>query len=180
MKCWAGWITNWSKTARRNINNLRYAADTTLMAESKEDLKRLWMKVKEYSERGDLKLNIQETKIMTCSPKCLCLVTQSCPTLCNPINCSLPGSSVHGDSSSKNIRFGWHALLQGIFPTQGLNPGLPHCRQILHHLSHQGSPKTPEWVALPSPGSLPSPGIKTGSPALQAHSLPVELPKKPL
>ena len=40
-----------------------------------------------------------------------------------------------------------HALLQGIFPTQGSNPGLPHCRQILYHLSHQGSPRILEWVA---------------------------------
>ena len=52
------------KTAKRNINNLRYADDTTLMAESKEDLKSLLMKVKEESEKPDLKLNIQKTKIM--------------------------------------------------------------------------------------------------------------------
>ena len=55
------------KTARRNTNNLRYADDTTLMAESKEELKRLLMKVKE-SERAGLKLNIQKTKIMEPSP----------------------------------------------------------------------------------------------------------------
>ena len=52
------------KIAGRNINNLRYADDTTLMAESKEELKRLLMKVKEESEKGGLKLNIQKTKIM--------------------------------------------------------------------------------------------------------------------
>ena len=52
------------KTARRNINNLRYADDTTLMAESEEELKSLLMKVKEESEKFDLKLNIQKTKIM--------------------------------------------------------------------------------------------------------------------
>ena len=56
------------KIARRNINNLRYADDTTLMAESKEELKSLLMKVKEESEKGGLKLNIQKTKIMTSSP----------------------------------------------------------------------------------------------------------------
>ena len=94
------------KVARRNINKLRYADDTMLMAESEEEIKSLLMKVKEKSERADLKLNIQETKIMTGRTKCLCLVTQSCTTLCNPINCSPPGSSVHGDSSGKNIRFG--------------------------------------------------------------------------
>ena len=52
------------KTARRNINNLRYADDTTLMAESEEELKSLLMKVKEESEKVGLKLNIQKTKIM--------------------------------------------------------------------------------------------------------------------
>ena len=56
------------KTARRNINNLRYADDTTLMAESEEELKSLLMKVKGESEKVGLKLNIQKTKIMTFSP----------------------------------------------------------------------------------------------------------------
>ena len=69
----------------------------------------------------------------------LCLVTQSCTTLCNPMDCTLPSSSVHGDSPGKNIRLVCHALLQGIFPIQGSNPGLPHCRWILYHLSYQGS-----------------------------------------
>jgi len=69
----------------------------------------------------------------------LCLVAQSCPTLCNFMDCSLPSSCVHGDSPGKNTGVGCHALLQGIFQTQGLNPGLPHRRQILYHLSHQGS-----------------------------------------
>ena len=58
----------------------------------------------------------------------LCLVAQLCPTLCNPMDSSLPGSSVHGDSAGKNIGEG---CLQGIFPTQGANPGLLHFRQIL-------------------------------------------------
>ena len=66
----------------------------------------------------------------------LCSVTQSCPTVCNPIDCSLPGSSAHGDFPGKSTGVGCHALLQGIFPTQGLNPGLPQCRWILYHLSH--------------------------------------------
>ena len=56
------------KIARRNINNLRYADDTTLMAESEEELKSLLMKVKEESEKVDLKLNIQKTKIMASGP----------------------------------------------------------------------------------------------------------------
>ena len=56
------------KTARRNINNLRYADDTTLMAESEEELKNVLMKVKEESEKVGLKLNIQKTKIMASGP----------------------------------------------------------------------------------------------------------------
>ena len=78
-----------------------------------------------------------------------CLVAQSCSTLCNPMDCSLPGSSVHGDSPGKHTGVGCHALLQGIFPTQGSNPGLSHCRLILCCLSHQGSPRILEWVAYP-------------------------------
>ena len=67
-------------------------------------------------------------------------VIQSCPTLCDPMDYSLPGSSVHGDSPDKNTGVGCHPLLQGFFPIQGSNPSLPHCRSILYHLSHQGSP----------------------------------------
>ena len=56
------------KIAERNINNLRYAYDTTLMAENEEELKSLLMQVKEESEKTGLKLNIQKTKIMACDP----------------------------------------------------------------------------------------------------------------
>ena len=66
----------------------------------------------------------------------LCLVAQSCPILCDPMDCSPPGSSVCGDSPGKNTEVGCYALLQGIFPTQVSNPGLSHCRWILYHLSH--------------------------------------------
>ena len=98
----------------RNINHLRYADDTTLMAESEEELKSLLTKVKEESEKVGLKLNIQKTKIMTSSPitsweidgetvetvadfifSQFSSVTQSCPTLCNPMNRSTPGLPVH-------------------------------------------------------------------------------------
>ena len=81
--------------------------------------------------------------------KPVCLVTQLCLTLCNPMDCSLPGSSGHGDSPIKNTGVGCHALFQGIFPTLGSNPGLQHCRQILYHLNHQGSSRILEWVAHP-------------------------------
>ena len=59
---------SWNQDCGRNINNLRYADDTTLMAESEEELKSLLMKVKEESEKVDLKLNIQKTKIMSSGP----------------------------------------------------------------------------------------------------------------
>ena len=78
-----------------------------------------------------------------------CLLTQLCSTLCSPMNCSPPGSSVHGDSLGKNTGVGCHALLQGIFPSQRSNPGLLHCRWILYHLSYQGSPRILDWVACP-------------------------------
>ena len=68
VKCWAGWPQAGIKIARRNIGNLRYADDTTLMAESKEELKSLLMKVKEESEKVGSKLNIQKTKIMASGP----------------------------------------------------------------------------------------------------------------
>ena len=70
----------------------------------------------------------------------LCLIAESCPTPCDPMDCSPQGSSIYGVSPTKNIGVDCHGLLQGIFPPQGSNPGLPHCRRILYHLSHQGSP----------------------------------------
>ena len=86
------------KIAGRNINNLRYADDTTLMAESEKELKSVLMKVKVESEKVGLKLNIQKTKIMasgTISSAQFSSVAQSCPTLCNPMNRSTPGLPVH-------------------------------------------------------------------------------------
>ena len=67
------------------------------------------------------------------------------------------------------------SLFQGIFPTQGWNPGLPYCRRILYQLSHKGSSRILEWVAYPFSADLPDPGIELGSPALQVDSLPTEL-----
>ena len=66
-------------------------------------------------------------------------VAQSCPTLCDPMNCSLPGSSIHGIFQARVLEMDCHFLLQGIFPTWGLNPGLLHCRQMLYCLSYQGN-----------------------------------------
>ena len=83
------------KIARRNINNLRYADDTTLKAEGEEELKRLLMKVKEESEKSGLKLNIQKTKIMASGPIELSSLAQSCHTLCYPMNHNTLGLPVH-------------------------------------------------------------------------------------
>ena len=83
------------------------------------------------------------------------------------------------NSPGQNTAEGSLFLLEGIFPTQGWNPGLPHCRQILYQLSHKASPRILEWVAYPSPADLPDPGIEPGSPALQADSLSTELSGKP-
>ena len=104
----------------------------------------------------------------------MCLVAQSWLTLCDPMDYSLPSSSVHGNSSGKNTGVGCHVLLQRIFPTWGLNPGLLHCSQILYHLSHQGSPRILVWVAYPF--SRGSSWLR--SPTLQVDSLPFEPPGK--
>ena len=136
-------------------------------------------------------------------------VTQWCPILCNPMDYSL------WNSLGQNTGVGSLSLLQAIFPTQGSNPGLPHCEWIFYQLSYKGSPRILEWVAYPffrgssqprnwtrvsciaggfftnwatseaqeswsvqtisSLADLPDPGIKLGSPALQADSLLTEL-----
>ena len=92
----------------------------------------------------------------------------------NPWGTVAPQASLSIDSLGKNTGVSCHSLLQGIFPTWGLNPGLPHCRQILYHQSHQGSPRILEWVAYPFSRGTSQPG----SLAFQADSLPPELPGK--
>ena len=74
-------------------------------------------------------------------------ITQLCPTLCG----------------SMDYTVGSLSPLQGIFPTQGLNPGLPHCRRILYQLSHKGSPRILEWVAYPCSCRSSPPGNRTGA-----------------
>ena len=70
------------------------------------------------------------------------LVTQSFLILCNPMDCSLPGSSVHGISQARILEWVAIPFIQGIFLTQGSNLGLLHCRQILYQLSHKGRAKS--------------------------------------
>ena len=154
-KCQLGWSTNWNQDSWRNINNLRYADDTTLMAESEEELKSLFMKVKEESEKVDLKLNIQKMKIMVIwshhfmanrwgnngnsdrlyfaglqnhcrwwlQPWNLKILApwkksydqpaaakslQSCPTLCDPTDGSLPGATIPGILQARTLE--WVAI----------------------------------------------------------------------
>ena len=92
----------------------------------------------------------------------LCLAAKSCLTLCDPIDCSPLGSFVHGILQAENTGVGYHALLQGIFPTQGSNSDLPCYRQILYQLSHQGSPEILEWVAYPFSKVSSRPRNRTG------------------
>ena len=82
----------------------------------------------------------------------MCLITQS--TLCNPMDCNPPGFSIHGDSPGNHTGMGCHALLQGIFPTQGLSPGLPHWMWILYHLNHQHLPLS-EFIYISCPTGWP-------------------------
>ena len=74
---------------------------------------------------------------------------------------------------------GCHALLQGIFPTHGSNPGLQLCMRIFYHLNHQGRSRRLEWVVCPFSRGFSDPGIDLGSPALQVDFLPAEPPRKP-
>ena len=66
------------------------------------------------------------------------------------------------NSPGQNMRVGSHSLFQGIFPTQGFNPGLSHCRQILYQLSHRRSPRKLEWVAYPLSSGTSWPRNRTG------------------
>ena len=85
-------------------------------------------------------------------------VAQLCPTLFNPIDCT-----VHGILQARILEWVAIPFSRGIFPTQGSNPGLLHCRWILYQLSHKGSPRILEWVAIPfSRGIFPIQGSNPG------------------
>ena len=98
--------------------------------------------------------------------------------LCDPMDCSLLGSPVHGGSSGNNTRVGCHALLEGIFPTRGSSPGLPHCRQILYQLNHQGSPRTLTWVAYSFSRGISWPRNQTRVSCIAGKFFTAELPGK--
>ena len=115
---------------------------------------------------------------------CQCFWVFACPILPRERRWVMSNSLwPHGlyslwNSPGQNTGVGSLSFLQGIFRIQRSNPGLPHCREILYHLSYQGSPRILEWVAYPFSRG-PDLGIKPGSPSLQVDSLPAELPGKP-
>ena len=83
------------KTGRININNLRYMDDTTLMAESEEEFRNILEFLKEKHERAGLKLNIKKNRIIASGLIQFSSVTQSCPVICDLMDCSTPGFPVH-------------------------------------------------------------------------------------
>ena len=84
------------------------------------------------------------------------------------------------NSPGQNTGLGSFSLRQEIFPTQGLNPGLPYCRWILYQLSHKGSPRILGWIAYALSSGSSQPRTELGSPALQVDSLLTELSGKPI
>ena len=122
--------------------------------------------------------NYTDAWIMLCGSKPCAVLSQSCLTLWDPVDCRPPGFSVHGDSSSKSTRVGCHALFQEKFPTQESNAGLLQCRWLLYHLSHLESPGILEWVAYPFRGSSP-PRSQTRVSHTASGILPAELSGKP-
>ena len=84
-------------------------------------------------------------------------VAQSCPTLCDPMD-----YTVHGILQARILEWVAFPFSRGIFPIQGSNPGLLHCRWILYQLSHQGSPRILEWVAYPFSRRSSRPKNQTG------------------
>ena len=112
---------------------------------------------------------------------CMCLVAQLCPSLCDPMDCSPPGSSVHGDSPGQNTRMGCHAFLQWIFPAQESNPGLLILQVDSLPSEPPGKPmNTGVGSLFLLQGIFPTQESNQGLLHLQADSLPAELPGKPL
>ena len=118
----------------------------------------IWQEFHKHHDHESLKVLYKVVQFLPT----MCLAAQSCSALCDPTDCSLPDSSVHGDSPGKNTGVGCHALLQGIIPTQGSNPALSHWRQILYCPSHQRSPRILAWVAYPFSRGTSQPRNRTG------------------
>ena len=97
-------------------------------------------------------------------------VVQSCPMLCDPMD-----YTVHGILQARILKWVVIPFSKGIFPTLGLNPGLPQCRQILYQLSHKGSLRMLEWVAYPFSSGSSQPRIQPGVSCIAGGFLPTEL-----
>ena len=111
--------------------------------------------------RGRATCSVLPTWETSKSEKVEVLVAQLCSTLCDPMDCSPPGFSVHRIVQARILGVGCHSLLQGIFLTQGSNLSCLHCRQILHCLSHQGRPSEVTLIPGQTPwllSSFSSPG----------------------
>ena len=104
-----------------------------------------------------------------------------CRESCSVMSDSLQPHGLYSpwNSLGQNTGMGSLSLLQGIFPTQGSNPGLPHCRKILYHWATREAQEYWSGEPIFSLVDLPDPGIEPGSPALQVDFLPAELPGKP-
>ena len=97
-----------------------------------------------YIKKSRLHLGIL-TSYYVCLEKCVCVCTQSCPTLCNPMDCSPPGSSVHGILQARTLEWIVISFSRGSSQSRESNPHLLHCRQILYQLSHLGRPCAWRW-----------------------------------
>ena len=174
----AGWSTSQNQVARKNINTLRYADDTTLMAKSEEELKSLLINMKEESEKVGLKLKIKKMKIMTSSSIHISwwqVDGERVETLRDFI---FLASKITADGAcSPEIK---RHLLLGRSERESLSV-VSDSLQLHGLYSPWNSPgqNTEVWVAFPfrgssQPGDLPNPEIKPRSPALQVDSLPAE------
>ena len=111
--------------------------------------------------RGSLRMVKSEVKVK---------VVQFCPMLCDPMD-----YTVHGILQARILKWVVIPFSKGIFPTLGLNPGLPQCRQILYQLSHKGSLRMLEWVAYPFSSGSSQPRIQPGVSCIAGGFLPTEL-----
>ena len=119
------------KTAGRNINNLSYADDTTLMAKSKEELKRLLMKVREESEKAGLKLNIQKTKTMASGPITSCQIDREIMETVTDFIFLGSKNTADGDCS--------HEIKTLAFWKSSYDKHRPHIKKQKHHFANKGS-----------------------------------------